>query len=414
MNIQPPSIQIESESQAGRSVSRDKLRIGIFTDTYAPQINGIAISLQLLVRGLREIGHEVTVFAPRLPDHRDSETNVYRLPALRYMQMPPVYIAIPGTPRATLMLRRSQFDVLHVHSPLTVGMLAYITAYFKHIPVVYTYHVSMTDYTHYLKFGSQTRPVLWATRWFSRVTTNLSDQVIVPSAKFKRILNEQHVIRPIRLIPNGIDLGNFHVSKSPGTYRRRLGLNTNQPLLVFTGRLAPEKRIDILIEAFDRIGAQYPDAHFVIAGDGNSRPQLERQAGSCKYAQRIHFLGMVARNDLPDLLHDATLFMSASTSEVHPIAMIEAAAAGLPIVAVWDDAFEDLLVDGQNGCVTSRDVNAFSAAVCSILADDAVRQEYGRTSMELSRKFAIETQIDALIDLYREMVDSNTSRRKIS
>src|SRR3990172_380228 len=127
------------------------LRIGFFSDTYVPQINGIAVSLQLLVRGLRAAGHQVTVFAPRFPGYCDSDAEVYRIPAVRYMQMPPVYIALPGTPHATLALRRCQFDVLHVHSPLSIGMLAYLTAQAKHVPLIYTYHTSITDYTHYLK-----------------------------------------------------------------------------------------------------------------------------------------------------------------------------------------------------------------------------------------------------------------------
>ena len=392
--------------------SDSPLRIGFFTDFYLPMVNGAVVSIELLVRALRVIGHHVTVFAPRFPGYRDSDAEVHRIPAVRYMQMPPVYIAVPGTPRATLALRRSQLDILHVHSPLSIGLLAYFTARIKHVPLIYTNHCSITDYTHYLKVGGQTRPAHRAARWFSSTSANLSDQVVVPSAKFKRVLQEQNVRRPIHLIPNGIDLANFHNPKSPGAYRHQLGLNPGQPLLLYVGRLAPEKRLDIVIDAFAHVAAQYPEAHLVIAGDGSSRSQLEAQAAASGYGRRIHFLGMIERSDVPNLLCDATLFLSTSTSEVHPMAMIEAIAAGLPVVAVWDAAFEGLLVDGLNGRIASREPELFSAVVCSLLADHATRQVFGLNSVELSRKFSIEAQVDALTKLYRATLETSVTSLK--
>ncbi len=380
------------------------LRIGFFTDTYAPQVNGIAISLQLLARELRAAGHQVTVFAPRFPGYHDPESEVYRLPAVRYMQMPPVYLAVPGTPRATLALRRCQFDIVHAHSPLSLGLLAYLTAQAKGAPLIYTYHTSITDYTHHLKMVGRTRPVRRAAGWFSTASTNLGDQIIAPSAKFKRLLESQNVRRPIHTIPNGIDLRNFDQPKNPGAYRRRLGLAEDAPLLVYVGRVDPEKRIDFLIAAFGRLAARRTDAHLVIAGDGSARRALEAQAAASGYGGRIHFLGMVNRADLPDLLHDADLFLSASTSETQCLAMVEAIAAGLPVVAVRDDAFEGILADGVNGRAVPREAEALSAAADNLLAAPTIRQAFGRNSVELSRKFSIEAQVESLTGLYREAI----------
>jgi len=380
------------------------LRIGFFTDTYTPQVNGIAVSLQLLARGLREAGHEVTIFTPRVPGHRDAEAGVYRIPAVRYMNMPPVYLAIPGTPRATLAMRRCQFDVLHVHSPLSLGLLAYLTASARGLPLIYTYHTSLTDYAHYVKAIGQTRPVVGLARWFSTATCNLGDRIVAPSVKFARLLGEQNVRRPIHVIPNGIDLNRFYESSRRGVYRRRLGLSAEAPLLLYVGRLAPEKQLDFLIEAFCRLAGERPEAHLVFAGDGSSRPALEKQAAASAYADRIHFLGMVNRTDLPQLLHEADLFLSASTSETQCLAMVEAIASGLPVVAVWDPAFEGILADGVNGRVAPREVRAFSAAIGDLLADRPALQSFRRASVELSRKFSIEAQVESLVGLYREAI----------
>ena len=247
------------------------LRIGLFTDTYSPQVNGVSISLQLVSEGLQRRGHQVTIFAPRIPGYKDDQPGVVRLPSLKYLNDPPIYVAVLGTPRSTWSLTRKHFDVLHAHSPLTVGLLAYFTASTKNLPLIYTYHTSITDYTHYLKVIGGTGVIRHAARWFSTTSTNLGDQIVVPSRKFHSLLFEQKVTKPIHIIPNGIDLSNFKTAKHPGSFRNRLGLKPDAPILLSVGRVDPEKRLDFLIDAFARMYDRIPEAHLVFAGDGSAR-----------------------------------------------------------------------------------------------------------------------------------------------
>lgn len=397
----------ESVTESTPKLGAGSLRIGLFTDTYAPQVNGVSISLQLISDGLQRAGHQVTIFAPKFPGYKDDQPSVFRVPSLRYLNKPPIYVAVLGTPRTTWSLTRRQFDVLHAHSPLTVGLLAYVTASTKNLPLIYTYHTSITDYTHYLKIIGGTGIIRRAARWFSTTTTNLGDQVVVPSPKFRRLLLEQKVRKPIHTIPNGIDLSNFKQAKSPGSLRARLGLKPDAPVLLSVGRVDPEKRLDFLIEAFTRLADQFPEARLVFAGDGSARKDLEAKAAATKVRDRIHFLGMVERADLPDVLHDATIFLSASTTEVHPISVIEAIASGLPIIAVQDEAFEGMVLEGGNGHMTPLDENAFSRAVSSLLFDPARLERYRKRSTEISQKFSIEGQVQALEDLYFEAILQN-------
>jgi len=387
--------------------STGSLRIGLFTDTYAPQVNGVSVSLQLISKGLREAGHQVTIFAPRFPGYHDEQPSVFRVPSLKYLNKPPIYVAVLGTPRTTWSLTRRQFDVLHAHSPLTIGVLAYFTASTKNLPLIYTYHTSITDYTHYLKVIGGTGLIRRAARWFSTTTTNLGDQVVVPSPKFQRLLLEQKVRKPIHIIPNGIDLSNFKQAKYPGSLRARLGIKPDAPLLLSVGRIDPEKRLDFLIDAFVLLADQFPQARLVFAGDGGARKHLEQKAASTQVRERIHFLGMVDRAGLPDVLHDATMFLSASTTEVHPISVIEAIASGLPVVAVQDEAFEGMVLEGENGHMTPLDVNLFGKAIGNLLTDPAKLEQYGKRSAELSRKFSIEGQVQSLENLYIEAILQN-------
>jgi 1,2-diacylglycerol 3-alpha-glucosyltransferase len=383
------------------------LRIGLFTDTYAPQVNGVSISLQLISEGLQKRGHQVTIFAPKFPGYTDDQPGVVRLPSLKYLNDPPIYVAVLGTPRSTWSLSRKHFDVLHAHSPLTVGLLAYLTASTKNLPLIYTYHTSVTDYTHYVKVIGGTGVIRHAARWFSATSTNLGDQIVVPSPKFHRLLLEQKVTKPIQVIPNGIDLSNFKAAKNPGSFRNRLGIKPDAPILLSVGRVDPEKRLDFLIDAFVRIADRVPEAHLVFAGDGGSRKKLEEQAAATKVKDRIHFLGMVKRVELPDLLHDATVFLSASTTEVHPISVIEAIASGLPLVAVQDEAFEGMIVENENGHLTPLNVDAFSDTLVKLLADPEKLTRYGKRSLELSEKFSIAAQVRTLEQLYMEAILQN-------
>lgn len=384
------------------------LRIGLFTDTYAPQVNGVSISLQLIFDGLQKRGHQVTVFAPRFPGYKDHEPGVVRLPSLKYLNDPPIYVAVLGTPRSTWSLSRKHFDVLHAHSPLTVGLLAYLTASTKSLPLIYTYHTSITDYTHYVKFIGGTSVIRHAARWFSAASTNMiGDQIVVPSPKIERLLLEQQVKKPIHVIPNGIDLSNFKTSPKPGGLRKRLGIAPEDPVLMSVGRVAPEKRLDFLIDVFVKIADQFPRAHLVFGGDGSALNDLKHHAAQTSVKDRIHFLGMVPRENLPEVLHDSTVFLSASTTETQGIAMLEGVAAGLPVVAVRDDAFEGFFEDGGNGYIVPLDRDLFAQKLADLLRDPAAMQRFSKRSLELCDKFSIDTQVLSLEKLYMEAILQN-------
>ncbi len=394
-------------AESAPKLNAGSLRIGLFTDTYAPQVNGVSISLQLVSEGLQRRGHQVTIFAPRIPGYKDDQPGVVRLPSLKYLNDPPIYVAVLGTPRSTWSLTRKHFDVLHAHSPLTVGLLAYFTASTKNLPLIYTYHTSITDYTHYLKVIGGTGVIRHAARWFSTTSTNLGDQIVVPSPKFQRLLLEQKVTKPIHTVPNGIDLSNFKTSKNPASFRNKLGLKPDAQILLSVGRVDPEKRLDFLIDAFARMANQIPEAHLVFAGDGSARKKLEAHAANTNVNDRIHFLGMVNRTELPDLLHDASIFLSASTTEVHPISVIEAIASSLPLVAVQDDAFEGMIVENENGHLTPLNVDVFSQILVKLLSDPEKLKRYGKRSAELSENFSIEGQVCTLEHLYMEAILQN-------
>jgi len=399
-----PHDSITSNLAAGR------LRIGLFTDTYLPQVNGVAISVSLLARQLREMGHAVLVIAPRFAGYREPDPNVLRLPAVRGMQTPPFDVALPSA-RATRALRQMQLDVIHAHTPLTVGLWACLLARLSGVPFISTYHTSITDYTHYLGRYGDLRLTRQAAVGFSALSCNISDQVVAPSAKIQKLLLSQGVRPPIRVVPNGIDLAHFQTHEPRGAWRRKLGVGADDLMLVSLGRLESEKSLDVVIEAFAAVAAQRPDALLVLAGDGSYRAALQEQAASTAAGRRILFPGMIDRAEVPGLLHEADLYLTASTTEVHPLSMIEAIACGLPVVGVRDEALQGMVADGVNGWITPKESGPFSAAVLRLLSDPAARQAFGQASLSLSQKYSIQAQAAALSELYAQLSAARAGAR---
>jgi glycosyltransferase involved in cell wall biosynthesis len=390
------------------------LNIGFFTDSYTPQVNGVAISMQLLVDSLRAKGQTVHIFAPRFRGWRDTDPHVHRLPARRYMDNPPFDIALPLSPSIWRTISRLKFDILHMHTPLILGGLAFGIARRRHIPLIYTYHTAITDYVHYAGALARAPFTPRLARWFSGSTANLCDEIVVPSAKFEPLLREHGVRRPIHVIPNGIDLEAFYQAPAQRTFRQTLNIPPEAPILLSVGRLAPEKRLDFLIEAFGAIIRQRPEARLVFAGDGSARADLEQQAAASAYAANIIFLGMVERKRLPELFHTADVYLSASTTEVHPLSMIEAIASGLPVVAVRDEALTGMVVEGINGHFSPREIEPFSAAVLHVLSDPAARQAYQQASRELSRRYSVEAAADTFLQLYRHALEKKRRQNLVA
>jgi 1,2-diacylglycerol 3-alpha-glucosyltransferase len=220
-------------------------------------------------------------------------------------------------------------------------------------------------------------------------------------------LLSQKVKQPITVIPNGIELSMFKAAKNPGALRKRLGIEDDAPILLTVGRMDPEKRLDFIVEAFDLLSEKNANAHLVFAGDGSARKHVEEKANAIRAKYRVHFLGMVDRSELPDIFHDASVFLSASTTEVHPISVIEAIASGLPFVAVQDEAFEGMLEDGLNGHAVSLDVKKYADTLAALLPDRERLQRFGAHSAMLSEKYSIEAQVKALEKLYMEAILQN-------
>lgn len=331
------------------------MRIGLFSDTYTPDINGVVSSIVTLQKELEKRGHEVYV----ITNHKallttQREGNVLRLPGLELKWLYGYKLSTPYHFSARDEIRKMNLDVIHVHTEFGVGMFARTVAKYLNIPVVSTYHTMYEDYTHYInRFDIEEVDVLskkFVTS-FSRMISDNVQAVIAPSEKTKETLLNYGVKTPIYIIPTGLELEKFDPSVQESVkvqaLREEYGLTDEDHVIAFIGRIAKEKSIEIPIEGFRHI--HDPHTKLMIVGGGPQLEELKELAKSYHLNDKIIFTGPKKREDVPLYYALADAFVSASLTETQGMTYIEALASHLPVFARPDDVLTDLVIEGESG-----------------------------------------------------------------
>ncbi|WP_062052558.1 glycosyltransferase [Bacillus sp. JCM 19034] len=220
------------------------MNIGIFTDTYYPQINGVVTSINLLEKELIKRGHKVYIFTSTDPnaDLVEEKGKVFRFPSLPFIFFPERRLAYSGLIKLSRLVNRLELDVVHTHTEFSLGMMGIFAAKKNHLPIVHTYHTMYEDYLHYIGNGKFVTPSM--VRKVSRLYCNRMDKTIVPSKKVKTVLEEYGVSSEIEIIPTGTDFQQFEPQKQTiheiDQLKRQLGI-TGGSVLLSVGRLSQEK-----------------------------------------------------------------------------------------------------------------------------------------------------------------------------
>jgi glycosyltransferase involved in cell wall biosynthesis len=235
------------------------------------------------------------------------------------------------------------------------------------------------------------------------------DLVIVPSEGGRRALVDLGVDVPIEVVPNGVDLAPFRNEVRP-LARDRLGAGPSDVVLVYVGRLGPEKNLMTLLQAFAGAHAAYPHTTLVLVGDGPERESLELLAQRLGLAGRVRFTGMVDYGLLPRYLAAADVFVTASVTEVHPLTVIEALAAGLPVIGIRSPGVGDTIEDGVTGLLGPNNLAGFTAVMTRMLAESELRRRMSLAARETSARFAIEHTSARVFSLYQSLVSAPPRR----
>jgi len=336
------------------------MRIGLFTDTYPPYINGVSTSVHMLRRALEKKGHQVfvvTVNPENMKYEFDDNNKVIRIPGIpigiydyRLTGIYPI--------RAINIIKKWKLDIIHSHTEFGIGTFARIMSKQLNIPLVHTYHTMYEDYIHYITKGyfdkSSKKIVEYLTLFYCDKTAS---ELIVPTKKTYDLFKEKYKVdRNIHIVPTGIEVERFFTEnvdqKEVEKVRKELKIKKDDFILLFVGRLAEEKNIVYLIDTVRDIikrDKQNKNIKFFIVGDGPDYEKYQNLIKKYKMEENITLVGRIPWEDVPKYYQLANLFLTASKSETQGLTVVEAMAAGVVPIAIDDESFNSVIVDGLNG-----------------------------------------------------------------
>lgn len=366
------------------------MRIGFFTETYFPHLNGVAVSLAFIKSELEKNGHQVFVFAPKIPGYKDTEKNIIRLRSLTIIHSEPEQ-KLPISAIDFRKILKLKLDVVHGHGGGLVSILGYELALTKGYPYVFTYHTYLEKYMHYF-FLKNKKISSKIAKNSSRFICNASDLVIAPSQKMKTILQSYKVKKEIIIIPNPIDLNSFAKVKSD-FLRKKLNIDDGKVILLTVSRLGQEKNIGFLIKSFLQVAKENKQAVLVIVGAGPEQEKLEKLTAKLALRGKVFFTGYIDTKKMPEVYSEADIFVFASTTETQGLVVLEAAACELPIITVKDEAFDNVIKDGFNGYLVTEDTNLFAEKILDLLKDNVKRKQFGINSRQYVREIFDQNKI---------------------
>jgi 1,2-diacylglycerol 3-alpha-glucosyltransferase len=376
------------------------VRIALFTNNYLPFCGGVTVSVETLRAGLEARGHDVWVMAPRFRGARDDGPHVVRYPSVPAATYPEFPLAIPYSRRIARLVRGLAVDVFHAHHPFLLGPAAARLARQLHRPLVFTYHTRYEKYAHYVP-ATRALVEAAAVRLSARFAAR-ADAVIAPSALVRDELRRRGVDGAVGVVPTGVDLARFRPGDRAAA-RRSLDLAADDIVVLYVGRLDREKSVDRVLLAFERIAGTIPGARLVLAGQGTQGERLRALAAALGAADRIRFLGVRPHATLPACYQAADLFLFASETETQGLVLAEAAACGLPAVAVAAPGCDEVVHDGETGLLTKGEPTALAEAAIGLLLDADRRRAMGARARQVAeRDFDVQLQIDRTLELYEQ------------
>ena len=382
------------------------MNIGMLADTYKPYVSGVTNHISLNKHALETQGHKVFIFTLGGEGCIDDELYVIRSPAIA--------LADTGFNVSFRYTRSAQrtlatMDVVHVHHPFVSGRIALRYCRSNGIPLVFTNH---TRYDLYAQAYLPQLPNVLSDAFLNTFLSGFCHQcdlIIAPSLGLANVLRDFGVHSHIEIIPNGVELTRFQ-SARPEIERASLGLREGDKVLIYVGRLGPEKNLMMLLRAFAGAQAAVDNLHLIVAGGGVDLDNLRDWCDRAGIADRVHFLGELPYDAIPTYLHMADAFVTASTSEVHPLSLIEALAAGLPVIGIQSPGVEDIIQDGVNGFLCRNDIADFTARQVRMMLDDQLRMSLGSRAADSAQSYDISTTSSQLLEHYNTLVANHNGR----
>lgn len=434
------------------------MRIGLFSDTYRPTINGITFVVETLKNQLESMGHEVYVFCPaktllpsRHPELIYEDDHIVRLPSFPSGFFDDFDFTVFFPPKTLRDIRDMELDIIHVFTPSQVGLLGINAASRYSIPMVVQHCTDLYEFSENypnvfpgvmalvgILFpmsitlrGKDVREIIKLyrprrriTKWnrdvISRAITLLysrADAAIALSRKSKKQLEGWQIKDyhyTVTMLPNGVNAIPKPTQKELDGFRTTWGFSDKDEVFGYVGRLGEEKNLAVLVKAFEKVAKARPRAKLLFVGDFEYRKVLEDMAAKSRFSDRIVFTGFMQREQLGAAYGTLDVFVFPSLKDTQGWVLHEAAHAGLPIVLI-DQELSEVMIDGENGYFARNNATDIARQVIRLLRSPTLREKFGCKSRELAKQYTERRQTTKLVKLYETCVANHKprGRRKI-
>ena len=415
------------------------MKIAICSDTYYPMTNGVAVFTTNLAKGLKKRGHEVIVISPSFTGkkhtHTDPETGVinHYLTAKRFHLYPDQIHKIPEKkevlgvkmPRLTYknglwlstrprreikkILRDFKPDVIHLQTagPVGLGVMNYVKK--TDTPLVSTGHSYPDNFTSQFKLLKHIkRPVDTAVRHYLNSFLKNAEYATMPTEMAIEELipeNRKRFKVPVEALSNGVDLSTFKPGEPSKKILEKYHLEKDRPRVLYIGRIDPEKSIENVIKAFSKVLSKIPEAEFILIGDGADKSRLEKLTENLEITGDVHFLGRILPPDLYELYRTGSVFATASETETQGIVLIEAAATGLPLVAVDAGAVKEICRNNENGFLCQPDdIDKIASSLVKILSNKDLQKKMSEASLKIAKTHDLNRTLERFEEIYKSVI----------
>lgn len=379
------------------------LSVAMFTNNYLPFYGGVPVSVDRLRRGLSEQADHVLVVAPQYHKKHKDEEQVLRVPSFlalgkkREFRLPNIFLR-----SIRRQVKNFNPDVIHVHHPFGLGSLGLFMARRLNVPAVYTYHTRLEEYAHFVPLPDVLFRNLISHALVKRFA-NKCNATIVPTFAIGEYLRLIGVTTPVYVQPSGIDYERFqHVDEEQvQAVRRSFDIADDEFVFISVSRLSNEKNIDFMIDAVDVLRRQTSrNFRLVMIGDGVEHERLQQRINHMNLREYFVLAGAVPPEDMPVWYSAGDIFLFASKSETQGLVVMEAMAAGLPVVAVRSSGVDNIIEEGVTGFKTAENREEWSSRVQQLLEDESLRKKLGSNAEKTAREFSVEKFAQNVREIY--------------
>lgn len=394
------------------------MRIGIFTDTYPPYVNGVSTSISMLEKALRKKGHQVfivTVNPENMTYKYERNNKIIRIPGIptgiydyRLTGIYPI--------RAIRKIKKWNLDIIHSHTEFGIGTFARIIAKQLNIPLVHTYHTMYEDYVHYITKGyfdgTSKKIVEYLTKFYCDKTTK---ELIVPTKKAYDLFKEKYKVdKNVHIIPTGIDIEKFYKENininKLFKLKEQIGINEKDFVILYVGRLGQEKNVDFLIDNHEYFVRKNENVKLLIVGSGPDYEKYKEKVKKLKLEKNILFTGKVPYNNIEYYYNMGNIFVTASTTETQGLTVIEAMATSIPVVCINDESFKSTVIPDLNGYLFDNK-KEYRKYIEILINDQKLLKKMGKQAKISTNQYSSKYYAERILDVYKISIDTNKKNK---